>query len=334
MTTNITVLDLEAFSGITLERLGELALERMAKSRTPDISDRWLRKTFGLADGPIEQALHNKVAENIARYRSVLPEKTRAFGEQAHHCVRLALERRYLTATPGFTIVITDDLLHRRLPSDLRGWVQPYRVCTFDCGRNAVVVSHTLPNLIVAHEVGHALSFRSERLQIGFLKLQLGPDGRWKRLGNKWFDEGVTVLWEEMSVNDRSTLPERQDPNNVYCWYRDATLALLQVLAIGQETLLAAYFSNDAARTAIEAQVLQRFNCLIDDLQPVGLYQNIAFTRRLFGGEPVEHKIPNATVKVRRGGKLMTMPPDTELIADWRELAAIFPNLRLIEPKE
>lgn len=335
MSTNITVLDLEAFSGLTLEQLGEQALERMAKARTPDISDRWLRQTFKLdADLPLEEALRRKVAENIARYRSVLPKKTLAFREQAHHCVRIALERRYLTAAPGFTLVITDDLLHRGLPSDLRCLVPSSNVCAYSMERNTVYVAHTLPNLIAAHEVGHALSMRQEQQQIGFLRLERRPDGQWQRRGNKWLDEGATVLWEELSVNDGSTLPERLDPDDTYCWYRDATLALLQVLAIGHETVLAAYFGNDAARAAIEANIAGQFRCTLDDLQLVTLCQKIAFTRQLLRGDPVEHEIRTGNVRIRRNGILITEKPNRRLADNWRQLAKIFPNLTLIEPKE
>lgn len=330
---NITVLDLEAYSGLTLEQLGQQAIANIATSKAPEISERWLRKTYGLAkDLPLEQALRRKVTKHIARYRSEWPKKSRAFFGQAHDCVQIALERRYLTAASGFTLVITDDLLHRGLPSDLRCWVQPYHVCTFDCGRNAVVVSHALPNLIVAHEVGHALSCRREQQQRGFLRLQQQPDGLWHGLGANWFDEGVTLLWEELSVNDGSTLPERHDPSDVYCWYRDATLALLEVLELNQETALRAYFGNNDSRAAVEARAQQRFHCRLDDLRHVGLYQKIEFTRRLVRGEPIQHKLPGATSKVRRDGVLQTKP-NTEIIEKWRRLAEIFPNLTLIERK-
>lgn len=335
MKTNVTVFDLEAFSGQTLEWLGEQALERIAKSRTSDISDRWLRKKFGLAaDVPPELGLRTKIADNIARYRSRLPEKTIEFRAQTEYCQRLVVERGYLTSAPGFTLVITDDLLHRGLPAHLRCWVPPHNICAFSVEHNAVYVAHTLPNLIVAHEVGHAFSLRQARQQIGLLQLQRRADGQWQRHGSKWLGEGVTVLWEELSVNDGSTLPERHDPDNTYCWYREATRELLRQLTIGQETVLAAYFGNDAARAAVEIHIVQRFGCTLDDLKYVALCQKISFTRRLFNRELVQHTIRTGNVHVRRDGLLITEKPNTELIERWRKLAQIFPNLSLIEPNQ
>lgn len=335
MTANITVLDLEAYSGLTLEQLGERAIANIAAAKTPGISEPWLRKTFGLAkDLPLEQALRRKVKKHIARYRSQRPKKLRAFCGQAHHCVQIALQRRYLTAPPDFTLVITDDLLHRGLPSELRSWVQTHNIGAYYAERNTVFVASTLPNLIVAHEVGHALSLRQEQRQSGFLRLQPRPDGRWQRLGNKWLNEGITVLWEELSVNDGTTLPTRHDPDDTYCWYREATLALLRELALDQETALEAYFGNHTARAVIEAYVIRRFGCTLDDLQQVTLYQKIAFTRRLLHGEPVEHKIRTGNIRVQRDGIMIAVKPDVQIADDWRQLATIFPNLTLIEPKE
>lgn len=335
MTGNITVLDLETYGGRTLEQLGERVIEKFAVSKTPEISERWLRKTFGLADNlPREQALRQQVAENIARYRKELPEKTRAFSDQADHCVRIALQWRYLTTAPGFTLVITDDLLHRGLPGDAYCLAPSPNICVYAAERNTIYVAHPLPNVVVAHEVGHALSLRQEQRQSGFLRLQPRPDGRWQRLGNKWLDEGTTVLWEELSVNDGSTLPSRRDPDDAYCWYREATLALLQELSLDQETALAAYFGGHTARAVIAMNVIRRFGCTLDDLQRVALYQKIGFTRQLLHGEPVEHKIRTGHVRVQPAGILVTEKPDRQLADDWRQLATIFPNLTLIKPKE
>ncbi|MDD5110471.1 MAG: hypothetical protein PHI63_04630 [Patescibacteria group bacterium] len=332
MSTQITVLDLEAYGGCMLEQLGEQALGNITANRTTAVSQRWLRKTFELPAGvPLEPALRQAVADRIVRYRATLPEKKRAFGAQADDCVRIAAERNYVGNPAGFTIVVTDDLLHRGLPGHLRCWAPPHHVCAYSLEHNAVFVAHTLPNLIVAHETGHALSLQRNRYRIGFLQLEPKANGGFRRCGSKWLDEGITVLWEELTVNDGSTIPERQNPDDWYCWARNATQILVKELGVDQETALRAYFGNLDAYHQLTRQVSRWYGCALDDLQHVALYTDIGFTRRLLQSEPVEHRIGSTIARIKRSGVWIAQGKDTRLTDSWHKLAATFPNLTLID---
>ena len=192
--------------------------------------------------------------------------------------------------------------------------------------------------MLVAHEVGHALSRHCRKPgfgpDTGFRCHELDPDGTTYRLTwrSKWLDEGVTVLWEELSVNDGSTLPERDDAGDIYPWYREAVRALMAALNLDQDTMLRAYFGNEAACALLEARVRQRFNCALGELDVITLLTEIDFTRKLFRGEPVRHQLVHQKIRVLRRGQLVSERQNSELIAKWRKLAQIFPNLTLIEP--
>lgn len=313
---HIEMQDLATFSGVDLEELGrrsvEEILDRVGKD---DKFEGLIRRKFGLSEEtPFDEALRGLAERSISEYQKNLAEKMQSFRQQGDDCITLVQEQGYLSEVDGFRIILTDDFIHYGLEPENRP-----NINSFSEDHKAVYVRHTEPNRLVAHEVGHALSTRYDEGRTGFTT----SDNKRKQTGergNKWFNEGVTIMWEDLSVNDGSSIPSREDPHDMYNWYREATRLIIEELKLDDDTVFKAYFGDRQSLDLVEEKVNERFGYSLDDLQCLALKLDIDFTKSIIAGENVELTIK----KTDRDSKIETI----------EKLVGIFPNVSVIDKRK
>lgn len=309
--------DISAFSEFSLEKLSERSVEIiLEKVKKGQISEDYYRRKYNLPNNqPFVEELQRFAEETIECYRKNVTEKTQSFKRQADDCFTVAKQRGYLTEARDYRIIITDNLLHHGLEHS----EDTPAINTFSQSLNAVYVEYTQPNKLVAHEVGHALSLRPNEGRSGFATSEAEYKSTGRK-GNKWFNEGVTVMWEDISVNDGSIIPSREAQHDYYGWSRDATRVIIDELKLDDDTVFKAYFGDRAARELIEKKVNERFKCSLDDLQCLTLKTDIDFTRRVIYGEKVELTIKDTT--------------HDSVIKMMNKLSEIFPNVSIVDTRE
>ncbi len=278
------VLDIATWSGKPLEEIADQAVAKM--STEPVRFQQHIREKFDLgAAGDYGEALKAKVYESMGTYREKFEGAAARFSQQAADSARLALERGYVQAEPRpYSIVPVTELLRRGLPEGF----SYVHTSSYDPEHDAVVLDINNSNAVVAHEVGHALSTDFEKKQSGIMSLEQDPNK--KRLvqrGAKWINEGLTVIWERMSVNDGSEEPQRGQPGDLYGWAAEAVPVLLEHLGLNQEVGLKAYFGDVDARKQLTDAVREKLHCSVEDLQCLGYECDIEWTKKVLSGEPV-----------------------------------------------
>ncbi len=135
--------------------------------------------------------------------------------------------------------------------------------------------------------------------------------------GNQWLNEGTTVLWENLSVNDGSRFSQRDEEQDFYPHSRDLTLMLLRETGLEQDVLFRAYFGDAAARSLLETKVKERFGHSIDELNCFTLKLDKEWIERILRGEPETLELYGTE--------------DEGLLAEKRKFTEIFPNVRLVQ---
>ncbi|MFA6553866.1 MAG: hypothetical protein WCT27_05590 [Patescibacteria group bacterium] len=308
------VFDVATWSGETLDKIIERAITKI--SQEPMRFRDKVRKNFELdAELEFDEALRSKVLESVRNYQEKFEAASVRFSEQAAECDKLARERGYLQTEPrGYSIVPMTELLRRGLPEGF----SYVHTTSYDPNYDAVILDIDIPNAAVAHEVGHALSVDFQKKRIGVMNLEL--DKKTNRLGirgARWIDEGLTVIWERMNVNDGSEESGRRQSGDRYGWAAEAVPLLLDHLGLDQEVGLKAYFGDAEARRQLDDAIHHRFNCQLDDLQCLGYKLDIEWTKKVLAGRPVH-------VTIKPGWH------DTE-IETLEKLTQIFPNVTFNE---
>lgn len=309
------VFDVAAWSGLTLEEIIERAIMKI--SQEPERFRRSIRSKFTLdTELGFEEALRSKASESVRNYREKFEMAAARFSKQAADCARLAQERGYLHAQPrDYSIVPVTEFLRRGLPEGL----SYVHATSFDPSHDAVILDIDASNAMVAHEVGHALSMDAQKMRSGVLPLELDQkNGRLGTRGATWINEGLTVLWERMSVNDGSGLAARgRQGDLLYSWAAEAVPVLLDHLGLDKEVGLKAYFGDAEARRQLDEAIHNKYHCQLDDLQCLGYEPDIEWTKKVLAGQPVH-------VTIKPGWH-------ETVIKTLEKLSQIFPNVTYSE---
>lgn len=314
--------DLSDFSGLTLEEISKSAIKNILDDIEKNIEKKkslegHYRRKFNLSDDqPLTEALQYCAQESLEKYHQSIVEKKQSFQKQAEDCYNLAKKRGYITEAKKIDIIISNPFLNKGLER------LEYKIDlnTFNPDLNSVIIDCEQTNRALAHEMGHALSYYPEQSKDGFRDIVKKPDGKTTLKKNYWFNEGVTIIWEELSVNDDSVIPSRNDPRDSYYWYRETTRLILKESVVSDELALRAYFGNEETRQTLEDKINNRFNCSLDDLECLSFSQDIGMTKKIIAGEKVELKIKKSTHET--------------VIKIMKKLSEIFPNVSIKEVKE
>lgn len=310
--------DLTDFSGLTLNEISEKAIKNILdEAASKKVPENHFRQKFHLAaNQPFAVALQHFAKESVEKYHQSIVEKKQSFQKQAEDCYNLAKKRGYITEAKKVDIIISDSFLNKGLEHSEHA----ITLNSFDPDLNSVIMGYNQPNRGLAHEMGHALSYYPEQSRDGFRDIVKKPDGKTTLKKNYWFNEGVTIIWEELSVNDDSVIPSRNDPRDSYYWYRETTRLILKESGASDELALQAYFGNEETRQTLEDKINNRFNCSLDDLECLSFSQDIGMTKKIIAGEKVELKIKKSTHET--------------VIKIMKKLSEIFPNVSIKEVKE
>lgn len=313
----ITIRNVADFSGISLEELGERACQKIIQNvqDNPKRED-YYRDKFNISQqDSIEDAIREKIATVSEEFMRKLPEKENKCQQQIDHCLSIAHERGYLQNEPEpITIIISHQLLHRGSP------FRPYDnyLNSHDPTNNAIIIDIDLPATIIAHEFGHALSTNKKEGRSGVQTLTTGEKN--KELitkGNKWLNEGLTVIWEQMTTLDTKDVPGRNEKGDLYNWYLEATKLILTEVNMSPDDALKAYFGDKKMLKLLQDKFQQRFHCSIEDLSHLGYKLDPDWTKKLVTGQPLTVTIKKTT--------------NRSLSERLFKLAGIFPNLTIDE---
>lgn len=317
----IEFLTIESLASVDLDTIRERAvtaiLDNIAKppKRDRHLREQRFREQFGLPpDLPFETALRQNADERARDYTESLETTQGRFRQQTVDCQNLALQRGYIEFQRPLTIALTDKLLHYGIGPHARNTqVNAYRTTT-----DTIAVDIHEPNVAIAHEVGHALSTPEDRSRSGFVEMATNAEGKEGLSGNGWFNEGVTMLWQEESVNDGSRNARHDDPTDINNWMREATKLLLDAANVNAETALRAYFGNTEARRQLETALQQRFHASLNELKCLGAKTDLDLTRKIVNGEPVDLRPSPHAEEYER--------------SVYEKLRELFPNVRLLWP--
>lgn len=311
----ITIEDLGAVLEVPLDTVPDLAVSNLMQHvQSGTFKEAKLRREYSLNPTlPLDEALREHAVEALNRYRDALAEKSETFRVQIEHCAELALSHCYLETIPPITLRVSDKFLFHALP-DADNFT---KTNFFNDKDGYVSAAIDAPNKIVAHEVGHLLSFNNEEQQTGFQPVD-NKGEHWA--GIQALNEGVTVLWEEFATNDGSEVPQRYEEFDLYTWSKDTVRAVLSVIARDEDFLFRAYFGKKDAREEFARLIAERFGTSIEELfDCLSFSTDFTLTQKILSGEPVEVTI-NALA--------------TEQMAENKfKLATIFPNVRIIDKR-
>lgn len=313
----VSIKNIADFSGITVDELGEKRYQKVLQ----DIHDNpqrenYYREKFNInQQDPNEDAMREKIKAVTAEFMNKLPEKENECRQQIDHCLSIANERGYLQSEPEpLTIIISHSFLH---------WGSPFRpgkqyLNSHDPTNNAIIIDIDLPSTILAHEFGHALSTDKKDERSGIKTLV--KDEKKQELiskGNQWLNEGLTIIWEQMTTLDNREVPGRNEKGDPYHWYLEATKLILTEIDMSPDDALKAYFGDKKILELLRDKFQQRFHCSIEDLSSLEYKLDIDWTKKLVTGQPLEVTLKKTTNRSLRE-KLL-------------KLSGMFPNLTLNE---
>ena len=289
----IPISDIAIYSGLSLPELKNQAVNTLLQQLNEGKrEERLLRRDFQLDDKlPIEQALQEKAESILIEFERQLPEKKEKFQEQLQHCIALATERGYLQQPPQpFSILITHEFL--QTGSDYKRGKQ--YINYFDHDQHIIPITIDSPNILLAHEIGHALSTNDGEKRSGFQTLKKEGSQTVTR-GNQWFNEGMTVIWENQSASDNEKITQREEEGDFYSWYHQAAELLLKEINVSEDDNLKAYFGNSEMISKLRQKIQKRFNCTLEDLACLSYKIDINWTKQVISGQPVEINISRQT---------------------------------------
>jgi hypothetical protein len=306
----ITVDSLEQYTGSDLQTLVIKAtvtrLEHVFRDRQ---AEAYARRQYGVrSKKTLQTAIQAEVQQHLALYQDGFAAKKVAFTAQAQYCLDLALNQGFIATSKDIHIVILDSLLLHGSPivSDAN---------QYDHDTNTILIEIQQPNQMLAHEVGHCLSADMDNCRLGFIYFEFDQTGQRIGKGNQWLNEGTTIIWEELSTNDGSSIPSRKKKWDMYGWYRAATKLLLQEIDVIEDTLLRAYFGQAQYRQPVLKKIEQRFGATIEELDCLMLRLEPEWTAQILRGEPVIADIHKNLQQ--------------EVQDQYKKLATIFPNVTL-----
>ncbi len=302
-------------SGVSIAELGQRAIAAMQEQGSHDPKQvATIRHRLNLSeDEDLESGITRVVNERMAWLESSLESRLESARAQALNSAAMAVERGYLTEPRPMHIYFVDKILQQGLPES-----EQHGTNAFLPFEELCYISLDEPNRIVTHELGHALSYRPDRQENGVLRYTEGEDGRPKGHGNVWFDEGATVMWEDRSVIDTEPKEGREDPTDFWRWSQEAVQLLTAEAGVDEEVVMKSYFGHADARKELDEALRKRFGTDIDGLEPLSERLDIAWTKRVISGQPVE--LP---LRLKRDHHT--------LLESKRKLAKIFPNVTLVE---
>jgi hypothetical protein len=311
--SSVEVMGLAEFSGKSLADLVELAVAETLKD-VPD--EDWMelyRDKYNIPEGvSYEDGVAAYGEARMVEYEKGLDAMIEKAKQQIDHSQQMAIDLGYLEESRPVKLLIVEPFLRSSLGSKVVG------ANRHDVETGLTTVLFGENNSVVAHEVGHALSHIPETQSAGFLTLE-GKDenGHNTTSGNQFLNEGMTVLWEEMSTDDGSTNDSYKEEVSLYGWYRDTTKRIIQEIGMPQEDVFKAYFGNEELRQEMESKIQERFNCSLDELSCLSFSLRHEDTAAILDGKEL-------TVSI---GKQMH-----ESTRKSRErLAKIFPNVKLVQ---
>lgn len=307
----IEIFDLENYSGMDIDDLKkesvDLILEKIGKN--PKLKG-YYQKNFSLnKDEPIESALETYSDSIVAEYLSQKELLSEKYRKQAEYCLRLALEKGYMEGVKDIKILLSNKFFDKTQVDKQRHLT----VNSYDDRQDIICIEAGQPNRLLAHEIGHALSTNREKGIAGFSRIREKGEG----LTIYWFNEGVTVLWEELSVDDASEIPQRNEKYDFRQWARETVKIIIREADIDEDVLMRAYFGGEDAKKVVGQKIQDRFRCTLEDLEPLCYSLDVEFTKKIISGEIVEIPIHKKTQK--------------KIIESLKSLAVIFPNIYLVE---
>jgi len=310
-TTPIFLEDIATYGGTSIEELARSVVASIvdAARKRPEFEKHY-RETYGIADQQdFQQGMNVFADRRIKEFQEHFPRKQKEFKEQAAHCLTFARQHGYIADTRPIHIVITDWFLTCGKPN-LTG------TDSYDHRTGVTFVGIDRPNILLAHELGHSLSHTQTEKgsqRVGFSIFEPLGGGEEKMHGCQWLNEGTTVLWENQSVNDRSTFSQRALEEDFYPYSRDLAKLLLEKIGVPEEILFKAYFGDREALHFLNDAINRRFKCTMEDLNCLTLKLDIKWAKSILDGQPVTIEILETD--------------HTSIIPEKEQLARIFPNV-------
>ncbi|MDP2685305.1 MAG: hypothetical protein Q8P20_09820 [bacterium] len=313
----IVIKNIADFSSISISELEERTYQIMLQNthENPKIENHY-REKYGISrQDPIEDALRELIKTASVDFMSKLREKENECQQQIDYCISIANKYGYLQNEPApLTVIISHNLLHQGSP--FRPGKQYLN--SYDPTNNAIIIDINLPSTIIAHEFGHALSTDNKKIRSG-IKTLIWDEQNEDLIthGNEWLDEGLTVIWEQMTTLDNKNMPGRNKNGDPYNWYLQTTKLILTEINISPNDALKAYFGDETMLQLLRDKFFHRFNCSIEDLKHLGYKLDVEWTKKLITGQPIEETInKNTNQSVKK---------------NLFKLSEIFPNLKINE---
>ncbi len=282
--TKITVFDISEAVGMTMSEIIDRAAEEIIR-RGQDNERSKARYQALLqidADAPfsesVVEALHSRAEQLVQSVR----EKREGFRDQIESCIALARDRGYIHHEPNtVTIILTDELLQQGAPTF--GGTQ--YINSYDPTNDRIIVGTSASQTLVAHEFGHALSFRPDKDEMGIRAARRNPEtGTVQPEGLGWMDEGITMLWE-MESTLTPEVPARTN-DLAYDWYRSVTQETLRAIGMSEDEAMRAYFGDETCQQKLHTAIAEHFGCAPDDLNCLPVVTDASLARDIIQGKP------------------------------------------------
>lgn len=307
----ILIQDIASFAGTSLKALAVQSAEIIIDSvkKNTDLEQSY-RADFGLsADENFEDGIKRKAVEKAENFEGAFHKKAKEFHDQADFCAKFAKKEGYISEIPVMHIVVTDWFLSG-------GKVDLTGTDSYDYRTGITYICIDRPNILLAHEAGHALSHTKQENGIDVVGFTYYEPGGKQRLGAQWMNEGMTVIWENRTVNDGSTFYQRDWEQDFYPHCRDLVTLVLHKCCVPLEIAFKAYFGDKDAMKYVNNAIQSTFHCELEDLDCLTSNLDIQWATSIINGEPME--IP------------FDLLEDRSKIQSKRLLARIFPNVRLL----
>lgn len=310
-----SLLDVEAYTGHSIDTLAAKTVENILNTvrSEPDLES-YYRTKYNIDVGmSIEAGLRAYAINVIHQYKTELPIKMAQYAAQIEYCISYAKMHQYTTLPNPFSVIITDEFLGQGATPELPCDEYDYRTRT-------VFIGIDRPNMLLAHEVGHALSHTADTIgttNVGLRTIVKNMNDEAEYMGPQWLDEGATIVWEEATVNDGSHIPQRTEEHDIYAHFKSVTLLLLETINISSDLLLKAYFGDTEVKQYIFHSLETQFNCQMTDLDCLCLELDTSWARAVIYGEKVQVEVYDTD-------------PET-ILSKKQTLARIFPNVQLVK---
>ncbi len=222
-------------------------------------------------DKPFAEAVKDLAAAKISEFKRDIEADKARIRKQVEHCRNLVLSHGYLEESQlrEIKLVVSDGFFIEFMEDEM-GYVGINALGAYNPEEDITYVDRNKPNVLIAHETGHAMSSDEEFdttgfKKTGFVMYKTGDEDIGEQVGNQYFNEGATEIWEEFSVNDGSVTDDTS--MRVYTFWKNLIKAILEQTNQSTDDLFKAYFAGGEALTDFKRKLFDKYNTTIDGLE-------------------------------------------------------------------